>query len=865
MSPKKHAMFSVTSLPGYHQAEVFGTIWHYSVIDCRNSAVGVPMLPFYGSDRESPLFIGWDTEFTPEPPAIDDGRKVPGSNHVLSYQFFVLGARSHWSGIHFTSEGKRIKVNRFLGSAIMIGLEAELITRWPKSAYLFGHFSLADLPGFKGSDILYRRTDAVRRTFVTIGDAIPINCWDETRHAHRIRVTVRDSMLLAPAGKQSLSAVGDMLGLPKLQLDEGVISNMDAFRRKDPAAFASYAIRDAEISAIYCRKMLELNQEVNGIAKVPATLSSIALNHLFVIWAKLGINANAVLGRETIVEEIWTGKYTKKVPRSVSTADASSHESFATECYHGGRNEQYLFGAGTAGTWTDYDLCGAYTTGLAVIGMPLWQDIRQTRDVDEFQPETLGFARCEFEFSEDTRFPCLPVRTQAGLLFPFRGETYCAAPEIYLARKMGARLRIITGVIVPCDYSVRPFSEFVAVATRRRQDYPKGSLDELFWKELGNSLYGKTAQGLRPKRAYSPRKDAYEQLPPSKITNAYFAAYVTSFVRAVLGEVLASLPPHAEVCNATTDGFLSTATDREVFDATRGPLCSIFAAARYLVTGKREVVDIKHRIVQPLGWRTRGQATLEALEGEKPVLAKAGLKPPMADKGDQNEWIINQFLTRDGDSYQHIKSLRTLPDICRHGGDLVPNELVRRISMDFDWKRQPVEIGLTPIRGVAHLSFNTKPWPTAFDAMEMREQWANYWKSNRRPLKTLEDMSDFESYRALADVPPEVRKPKKGGVKKLAWRMVLRAFTQSLAGLDRTEMTYPELADYLTGHGYPSKREDLENAARARFAPNSVPCTPETIKLMDVIKGRFTDFQPEMILSDCPRPAAPQIPITLID
>jgi hypothetical protein len=78
-------------------------------------------------------------------------------------------------------------------------------------------------------------------------------------------------------------------------------------------------------------------------------------------------------------------------------------------------------------------------------------------------------------------------------------------------------------------------------------------------------------------------------------------------------------------------------------------------------------------------------------------------------------------------------------------------------------------------------------------------------------------------------------------------------------------MTYPELADYLTGHGYPSKREDLENAARARFAPNSVPCTPETIKLMDVIKGRFTDFQPEMILSDCPRPAAPQIPITLID
>jgi hypothetical protein len=63
------------------------------------------MLPFYGSDHEPALFVGWDTEYSQVPPAVDDGRKAAGSNHVLSYQFFVLGGRSHWSGIHFTSEG----------------------------------------------------------------------------------------------------------------------------------------------------------------------------------------------------------------------------------------------------------------------------------------------------------------------------------------------------------------------------------------------------------------------------------------------------------------------------------------------------------------------------------------------------------------------------------------------------------------------------------------------------------------------------------------------------------------------------------------------------------------------------------------
>lgn len=849
MKIKRHAKFSLTSLPGYLQAECFGTIWHYSMSDCRNSAVGEPLLPFYGSDPEQALFIGWDTEYNPEVSAAEGGQKTPGSNHVLSYQFFVLGERSVLGGIHFTSEGLRIKINRLIGSAIMISLKAGLISRWPKSVYLIGHFSRADLPGFKGSDILFRETDAVRRTFVSTGDAICLNCWDETRHRHRILVTVRDSMLLAPAGMQSLACVGDMLQMPKIRLEDGVIRKMDEFRRRDPAAFAAYAIRDAEVSVFYCWKMMELNNEINGSPKVPPTLSSIGLKHLFVIWKELGINSDDVLGRENVVEEVWTGKYTKKVIRNVSTADAASYESLAIECFHGGKNEQYLFGAGSLGIWTDYDLIGAYTSGLAAIGMPFWKEIRQTRDVDEYQPETLGFARCEFVFPEDTRFPCLPVRTEAGLLFPLQGETFCAAPEIYLARKMGASIRIITGIIVPCDYSVRPFAAFVKAATKRRQDYPKGSLEELFWKELLNSLYGKLAQGLKPKRAYSPRKDAYEQLPPSKITNAYLAAFVTSFVRAVLGEILDSLPLHAEVCNATTDGFLSTATDGEVYEATRGPLCESFAAARYLVTGKREVVDIKHRIMQPLGWRTRGQATLEAIKDEKPVLAKAGLKPPMADKSEQNEWIIDQFLNRDGDSYQRFESLRTLPDICRRGGDMVSQEIVRRISMDFDWKRQAVEISVRPIRDTTHLSFETKPWTTVAEAMEMREQWAAYWKSNRRPLKTLEDMEDFDSYRALAHVPAGIRKPKKGGVKKVAWRMALRAFTQSLAGLDKGEMTYPELADTLTRNGYPTKREDLENAARADFVPHCVPKTPETMKLLNLVKAIFPAFQPDVLLN----------------
>ncbi len=126
------------------------------------------------------------------------------------------------------------------------------------------------------------------------------------------------------------------------------------------------------------------------------------------------------------------------------------------------------------------------------------------------------------------------------------------------------------------------------------------------------------------KRCYDSRSGAYRPLPPSKVTNPFFAACVTSLVRAVLGEILSRLLNDVEVCSATTDGFLATATDTDIEAAIQGPLCRLFAQARLRTFGNPAILEAKHRIAQPLGWRTRGQATLKALPDEAIVLAKAG-------------------------------------------------------------------------------------------------------------------------------------------------------------------------------------------------------------------------------------------------
>jgi len=151
----------------------------------------------------------------------------------------------------------------------------------------------------------------------------------------------------------------------------------------------------------------------------------------------------------------------------------------------------------------------------------------------------------------------LPIRTQNGLIFPLEGRSHCSAPEIVAALELGADITIRHGVVVPTDHNLRIFGDFIQDCLAKRFQYPKKSLDALFWKEISNSTYGKTAQGLRKKRVFDMREDETRPLPPSKITNPFFASYITSFVRAVLGEIVNSLPDTVMVFSCTAASWMA--------------------------------------------------------------------------------------------------------------------------------------------------------------------------------------------------------------------------------------------------------------------------------------------------------------------
>lgn len=823
----------------------------------RSNPFGSPNSGYYGGLESLPFpILGLDTEYVQ---ASDGGT----TNNLLSYQFCLITAEGTITGIHYPEEGARLKLCHFVGGILQLARDHEMIVEWPEEVCLACHFSIADLPGFSDQEKLFKKLDSVRKTFLTLKEQVPLHCYDRSRHPHPVRLEVRDSMLLAPEGAKSLSALGAILGLEKIELAKGCIERMDELLKSDQPLFERYAIRDAEIAAFYVLRMLALHQKLLGKAIVPTTLSSIGISLLLKSWVDNGIDANDVLGREVVTEKRWNGKHIVPIKKTVSKSDPHLAEALAVECFSGGRGEQYFFGASDIGNWKDFDLCGAYPTALSLLGQPDWDKMSESRSLEDYTPTTFGFARVTFEFPPSTRFPSLPVRTENGLLFPLRGESYCCAPEIYQARAMGARVTIRQGVIFPMDRSVKPFGEFIELTTRERSRHPKGSLENQFWKEMCNATYGKLAQGLRPRRCFDSRNNEYRELPHSRITNPYHAAWVTSFVRAVLAEILAELPRDVSVSNVTTDGILCNASEDQMRACINGPLCDLFRIGRKAITGMEELLEIKNEVKQVLGMRTRGQVTIEPCEGKKIVLAKCGVQISATTKENQNAKLLKRFRVRKVTSKIRCKNLRTLGEICRNGGDLTSKpRSYRALRLDYDFKRRAIDPEERILIDRPHVFFETVPWGTVQEADRCRKEWAEFSKGRKVVMRSLQDFHDFEEYRAIGQRPDGLRRPPKGGVRKIAVRMFLRALCRDQLGLEKNLMSYSEVAGIITSLGVKTSREDVENAARKSsiFLLASVPRTAETVQLFVQLRQQFPLFEYEALLEpegedECINPA----------
>jgi hypothetical protein len=174
-------------------------------------------------------------------------------------------------------------------------------------------------------------------------------------------------------------------------------------------------------------------------------------------------------------------------------------------------------------------------------------------------------------------------------------------------------------VIIPwTEDSSQPFELVIRELSRRRAEYDKGTLQNEMFKQLGNSLYGKLGQGIKGTTSYNTRDDQWVEIGPSTITNPYLAAHVTGLIRALVSEMIASIPDRSTVVSVTTDGFITNAPLSDI--GMDGPVATHLVGVRSSLTQVpmrqdlydtgRGLLEVKYKAARLLPWRTRGVATL---------------------------------------------------------------------------------------------------------------------------------------------------------------------------------------------------------------------------------------------------------------
>lgn len=630
-------------------------------------------------------------------------------------------------------------------------------------------------------------------------------------------------------------------------------------------AFEAYALRDAEIAAKFYVRLKKVAKDVAQLGDLPATASTHAIALFRKTLKASGIDFNQVFGVEDYTPVLYDETHGhlrkgKTEKRLINRRDMYEH--FITKCYHGGRNECFVAGPTVVGLYNDYDLAGAYTTGMVDFPVIDFQrPARVSRDPQDFRGYVVGFAHVSFTYPEPVRYPALPVESEThGLIYPRSGSSYCTAPEIEVALGQGCHITIHDGIIFEqAKDSPRVFEAFTTEIRQLRAQHPKGSLLEQYVKLIGNGLYGKSAQGLKEKRVFDAGQLKSVKLPPSPITFAACAAHVTGFIRAVMSEILHHIPHHRTVVSATTDGFLTDATEAELY--LDGPMAQRFAALCHRVAPGKPMLECKHQGEQILAMKTRGQLTAAAFEDKPIILAKGSVSPPLKRQRDmsadqfkalQNEYMVSLYLDRAPGQRTEIRPFVSLRDQMTRDWDVIRLSRSVRLNLEFDFKRRPTNPVMHPVAGKEHLAFDTEPWVEVAEMDIAREIFDEWKKANC--LKTIEDWNNWQDFYQPRKTLKSARRQGKvvgmnvtqEGAPGVLLRTFLRAYTRELWGLQKT-MSYPALANLLTERGYPTTKDDISNANRAKHGPAEGCCarTAETEALAGLLKEIFPQLEIE--------------------
>jgi hypothetical protein len=242
---------------------------------------------------------------------------------------------------------------------------------------------------------------------------------------------------------------------------------MEVFQVVDPETFKLYAINDAIVSLFHALKVEESNFKLNKKLAIPVSLGSMAGNY---ITTQIDVRKFEVptTDRTLSVQDL-SVVYT---PKGVELTEFAHYLFYFLGSYHGGRNESFIYGTYT-GAVSDYDLPGAYSTAMSLLGTPNYDKITMisTQESSEFDAQywndllySYTALRVTFKFPKSVKYPNLPVRLDhSSIIFPKTGTAYITGLEYRLARTLGCEIHILGGCFIPFRTRAKKSSRVVKV------------------------------------------------------------------------------------------------------------------------------------------------------------------------------------------------------------------------------------------------------------------------------------------------------------------------------------------------------------------------------------------------------------------
>ena len=551
-----------------------------------------------------------------------------------------------------------------------------------RNYYYIAHLTQADFSLLNDFNLIKDELSIVNGSFITLRD--PLKYCDKNIH-------VRDTMLLAPGGSKSLAKIGMLYGslYNKIEISKAQLTDMQSFLTLEKEKFIEYALRDALISLIHALWMDDFNYSLCG-GGMPISLSSIGRKYVKSIWKEQKYPGYQISNKFLLGDMSST-----MTPKGLNVVKKIGFVlPYYLANYKGGRNECFMYGMDKTTMWYDYDLTSAYTTIMSMAGDPSYSQYRRLTECElkQLSVEEILYSylvlQADFSFPPDTKYPSIPCFIdETCTIYPLKGSCVLTGSEYLVAKSQGCELNIAEIHYIPFTQSTddklspKPFELVLKSVQERRREYAKGTISNLMYKEIGNSIYGSVVRGMSDKKKFDVKTKTTQRMKGDDLSNPLIASWTTAFVRSVIGECLHSINQLGGlVVSVTTDGFITNLCNLE--QRIEGSyLLSEYKKIRVVLSNDNTGLELKNEGKGILAWTTRGQ-----LGFESKIIATTGFQH-IYRKDDM--WIaFSEIYASEEKSVEFVQSrLRSASDIYKKGGHVTMVYKDQQFRMHYDNKR----------------------------------------------------------------------------------------------------------------------------------------------------------------------------------